>query len=124
MQQKLEQLGEGNLRNFTLDTEEPTTSLYQFEGEDYRGKQTNLPASWIEPPKRERKVNYAVDKYYRDAMRRDREQVRNFARYLIFFIIHCVLIFLCCFSRMASQKLLGRLNSPRLTPFSSIHPNL
>ncbi|GAV00283.1 hypothetical protein RvY_11157 [Ramazzottius varieornatus] len=74
MQQKLEKLGESNLRNFTLDTEEPTTSLYQFEGEDYRGKQSSLPASWIEPPKRERKVNYAVDQYYRDAMRRERDQ--------------------------------------------------
>ena len=52
-------LGEGTLRTFTLDNPE---SVYKFEGEDYREKQ-KIPGigHWIEPPKRERKANYAVD---------------------------------------------------------------
>ncbi|OWA51550.1 putative global transcription activator SNF2L1 [Hypsibius exemplaris] len=73
LNKRFEGLGEDNLRNFTLDTpqEEGTErSVYQFEGEDYRGKKTQLqPVTWIEPPKRERRVNYAVDQYYRDAMK-------------------------------------------------------
>lgn len=68
-QQKLEALGEGSLRNFTVDA--PTKpSVYQFEGEDYREKQKiSAIGSWIEPPKRERKANYAVDAYFREALR-------------------------------------------------------
>lgn len=39
-------------------------------GEDYREKQKVLPiGNWIEPPKRERKANYAVDAYFREALR-------------------------------------------------------
>ena len=34
MKQKLESLGESSLRNFTLN--QPTYSVYDFEGEDYR----------------------------------------------------------------------------------------
>ena len=68
-QQKLEQLGESSLRNFTTDTPQKP-SVYQFEGEDYRVKKKNLAVgSWIEPPKRERKANYAVDAYFREALR-------------------------------------------------------
>ncbi|XP_060530659.1 chromatin-remodeling complex ATPase chain Iswi isoform X1 [Cylas formicarius] len=66
--QKMESLGESSLRNFTVDT--PTESVYQFEGEDYREKQKTIGISnWIEPPKRERKANYAVDAYFREALR-------------------------------------------------------
>ncbi|KAF4533362.1 hypothetical protein B566_EDAN002760 [Ephemera danica] len=65
---KLAQLGESSLRNFTMDT--PTESVYQFEGEDYREKQKMFGmGAWIEPPKRERKANYAVDAYFREALR-------------------------------------------------------
>lgn len=65
---KLEELGESSLRNFTVDT--PHESVYKFEGEDYREKQKILGiGSWIEPPKRERKANYAVDAYFREALR-------------------------------------------------------
>lgn len=68
LQQKYESLGESSLRNFTVDT--PTESVYQFEGEDYREKQKSVGLSnWIEPPKRERKANYAVDAYFREALR-------------------------------------------------------
>ncbi|KAG5284468.1 hypothetical protein AALO_G00027050 [Alosa alosa] len=68
MNERLEQLGEGSLRNFTMDTG-AETSLYNFEGEDYREKQKLSMMEWIEPPKRERKANYAVDAYFREALR-------------------------------------------------------
>ncbi|KAJ8871780.1 hypothetical protein PR048_028120 [Dryococelus australis] len=69
LKQKLETMGESSLQNFTLDTG-PTESVYQFEGEDYREKQKVLGiGNWIEPPKRERKANYAVDAYFREALR-------------------------------------------------------
>ena len=86
MAEKMNQLGEGQLRNFTLDA--PTGSVYEFEGEDFREKRKvnskitnnnkihvyNLQEAsnlvhWIEPPKRERKTNYAVDAYFREALR-------------------------------------------------------
>lgn len=35
MKEKMANLGEGSLRNFTMDTE---NSVYNFEGEDYREK--------------------------------------------------------------------------------------
>ncbi|KAK4337102.1 hypothetical protein RND71_043852 [Anisodus tanguticus] len=70
MKKKIDDLGEGSLRNFTLDTNEQFSSVYNFEGEDYREKQKLGSAlAWIEPPKRERKANYAVDAYFRDALR-------------------------------------------------------
>lgn len=70
MKKKMDQLGENNLRNFTLDTDQPFSSVYNFEGEDYREKQKlGAGLAWIEPPKRERKANYAVDAYFRDALR-------------------------------------------------------
>ena len=70
MKKKMDQLGENNLRNFTLDTDQNFSSVYNFEGEDYREKQKlGAGLAWIEPPKRERKANYAVDAYFRDALR-------------------------------------------------------
>jgi len=66
MKEKMENLGESSLRNFTMDTE--NSSVYTFEGEDYREKK-KVVANWIEPPKRERKANYAVDAYFREALR-------------------------------------------------------
>ncbi|ETE70144.1 putative global transcription activator SNF2L1, partial [Ophiophagus hannah] len=66
MNERLQKMGESSLRNFTMDTE---MSLYNFEGEDYRGKQKLSMMEWIEPPKRERKANYAVDAYFREALR-------------------------------------------------------
>jgi len=68
LNKKLEGLGESSLRGFTIDTEQPS-SLYQFEGEDFREKQKQIVGMWIEPPKRERKANYAVDAYFREALR-------------------------------------------------------
>lgn len=101
MKEKLSSLGESTLRNFTMDTE--NSSVYTFEGEDYREKKKvkkkkklnmsefsislfrqhellsvhlvppcffiQVITNWIEPPKRERKANYAVDAYFREALR-------------------------------------------------------
>merc|ERR1712025_1504288 len=66
---KLEALGESSLRTFTLDTK-PEDSVYNFEGEDFKEKQREeIGMNWIAPPKRERKANYAVDAYFREALR-------------------------------------------------------
>ncbi|CAB1352731.1 unnamed protein product [Coregonus sp. 'balchen'] len=69
MNERMESLGESSLRNFSVDTGGAETSLYNFEGEDYREKQKLSMMEWIEPPKRERKANYAVDAYFREALR-------------------------------------------------------
>lgn len=71
LNKKLENMGESSLRGFTLDTElGASQSLYNFEGEDYREKQKLATlGNWIEPPKRERKANYAVDAYFKEALR-------------------------------------------------------
>ncbi|XP_017205224.1 probable global transcription activator SNF2L1 isoform X4 [Oryctolagus cuniculus] len=66
MNERLKKMGESSLRNFRMDVEQ---SLYKFEGEDYREKQKLGMMEWIEPPKRERKANYAVDAYFREALR-------------------------------------------------------
>lgn len=39
MNERMQNLGESSLRNFTMDTSATETSLYKFEGEDYREKQ-------------------------------------------------------------------------------------
>merc|ERR1712223_1275645 len=68
-EKKLAELGESSLRSFTLDTK-PEDSLHVFEGEDFREKQRDeIQMNWIAPPKRERKANYAVDAYFREALR-------------------------------------------------------
>ncbi|TMW51139.1 hypothetical protein DOY81_003755 [Sarcophaga bullata] len=59
---KLASLGESSLRSFTVDTpnnDGTPSSLYLFEGEDYREKQKLIDTgNWIELPKRERRLNY------------------------------------------------------------------
>ncbi|KAK9974689.1 hypothetical protein ABG768_022767 [Culter alburnus] len=69
MNERMQKLGESSLRNFSMDTGGTENSLYKFEGEDYREKQKLSLIEWIEPPKRERKANYAVDAYFREALR-------------------------------------------------------
>ena len=64
----MEKLGESSLRALSLDITETEKSVYQFEGQNYREKQ-KIGMNWIEPPKRERKANYAVDAYFREALR-------------------------------------------------------
>jgi SWI/SNF-related matrix-associated actin-dependent regulator of chromatin subfamily A member 5 len=58
---KYAQLNFDDLQIFKSET---TTN---WEGEEYGKKKIGL--TWIEPSKRERKTNYSVDTYYRDAMR-------------------------------------------------------
>jgi len=67
MKEKMEKLGESSLQKLSFDLPEQG-SVYQFEGQDYRDKQ-KIGMNWIEPPKRERKANYAVDAYFREALR-------------------------------------------------------
>ena len=81
LKEKLEKLGESTLRSFSLDTPD---SVYKFEGEDYRDKQKGTLANWIEPPKRERKANYAVDAYFREALRVNEPKAPKVLK-----IIHC-----------------------------------
>ncbi|KAM7338468.1 hypothetical protein ACRRTK_001952 [Alexandromys fortis] len=66
MNERMQKMGESSLRTFRMD---PEQSLYKFEGEDYREKQKLGMVEWIEPPKRERKASYAVDAYFREALR-------------------------------------------------------
>uniref|UniRef100_A0A4W5NZU7 SNF2 related chromatin remodeling ATPase 5 n=1 Tax=Hucho hucho TaxID=62062 RepID=A0A4W5NZU7_9TELE len=65
LKEKMNTMGESSLRNFTMESD---NSVYTFEGEDYREKK-KVVTNWIEPPKRERKANYAVDAYFREALR-------------------------------------------------------
>ncbi|KAI9298835.1 P-loop containing nucleoside triphosphate hydrolase protein [Neoconidiobolus thromboides FSU 785] len=68
LNEKYQQLGIGELQNF--QTEEG--GAYMWEGEDYKNKQNDKPKitrAWINPSKRERKVNYDVDNYYRETLR-------------------------------------------------------
>ncbi|KAI8923627.1 SNF2 family N-terminal domain-containing protein [Entophlyctis helioformis] len=59
---KYKDMGLDDLQKFTIAE---TSSAYQWEGEDFRGKQT-VGMNWIGPSKRERKANYDVDSYYRN----------------------------------------------------------
>lgn len=51
----------------------------------YREKQklTGI-GNWIEPPKRERKANYAVDAYFREALRTSEPKQPKVINYIIF----------------------------------------
>jgi len=67
---------ENTLANFTSDGGDAPTSLYEYEGQDYRALQSatkdehnSLLNNWIAPPKRERKQeSYDIDGYYRKAL--------------------------------------------------------
>jgi SWI/SNF-related matrix-associated actin-dependent regulator of chromatin subfamily A member 5 len=67
---KYSQIGIEDLAKFTSES---TGSVYLWEGDDYNNKRkedgSNIGDNWIQPAKRERKVNYAIDDYYREAMR-------------------------------------------------------
>jgi len=82
--EKFAHLEENQLRKFTIDSDvkpepqiekdEATFSVYNFEGADYRklnkeNETSHFASIWIEPPKRERKANYAVDLYFKEALR-------------------------------------------------------
>ncbi|ORZ17622.1 SNF2 family N-terminal domain-domain-containing protein [Absidia repens] len=53
-----------DLKNFSSE------SAYKWDGEDWSNKRKaeSIGLSWLGPTKRERKVNYAVDDYYKEAL--------------------------------------------------------
>lgn len=77
---KFDSLAESSLCTFVDVNGEggAPTSVYQFEGEDYR-EQHNLNASgnWIEPLKHERKASYAFDAYLNEALKARTQVLRS-----------------------------------------------
>ncbi|CAH1756889.1 1847_t:CDS:10 [Entrophospora sp. SA101] len=68
LNQKFQNLGLDDLQKFTSDS----GSSYEWQGENWANKrkgETSRSFNWIEPPKRERKANYAIDSYYKEALR-------------------------------------------------------
>ncbi|KAJ2601737.1 chromatin remodeling complex Adenosinetriphosphatase, partial [Coemansia sp. RSA 1804] len=67
LQSKYADMGLDDLNKFANES----TVTTQWEGEDYTRKRrtADIAQLWIQPAKRERKVNYAVDDYYREALR-------------------------------------------------------
>ncbi|KAL0080870.1 SNF2 family N-terminal domain-containing protein [Phycomyces blakesleeanus] len=62
---KYSNLNIDDLKNFSSE------SAYKWNGEDWSSKRKadNIGLSWLGPSKRERKANYAVDDYYKEALR-------------------------------------------------------
>ncbi|KAJ2444736.1 chromatin remodeling complex Adenosinetriphosphatase, partial [Coemansia sp. RSA 2424] len=69
LQSKYADMGLDDLNRFANES----ASTTQWEGEDYARKRraADIAQLWIQPAKRERKVNYAVDDYYREALRQN-----------------------------------------------------
>ncbi|KAJ2837472.1 chromatin remodeling complex Adenosinetriphosphatase [Coemansia erecta] len=67
LQSKYADMGLDDLNRFANEG----SSTTQWEGEDFARKRgtAEIGQLWIQPAKRERKVNYAVDDYYREALR-------------------------------------------------------
>ncbi|KZV70252.1 hypothetical protein PENSPDRAFT_743561 [Peniophora sp. CONT] len=61
---RYEGLNFDDLANFKSES-----TVQQWEGEDFRPGRKRLVLNALEPSKRERKTNYSVDAYYKDAMR-------------------------------------------------------
>ena len=68
LQKKYEGVNLDDLNNFKSET------TMSWEGTEYAGGKKKVGQLWIEPSKRERKANYSVDGYYRDAMRQNPKQ--------------------------------------------------
>ncbi|WFC98297.1 hypothetical protein MYAM1_001022 [Malassezia yamatoensis] len=66
LQRKYQQFN--NLDELTNFKSESGTA-YEWEGEQFGNKRKAGTGIWIEPSKRERKQNYSIDSYYRNAMR-------------------------------------------------------
>ncbi|XP_052098948.1 uncharacterized protein LOC127733675 [Mytilus californianus] len=64
--QKMDSVSDKNLRSFTMDTSE--IDIYYFEGEDYRKKQ-KVEDTFVEPPKRARRVNYASVQFQKEMVK-------------------------------------------------------
>ena len=68
IQAKLQTDAQHNLANFTLLAEDETgRDTFSFEGKNYRDANTG-PGNFINLPQRQRKRNYDVNEYFRDAM--------------------------------------------------------
>ncbi|ORX54808.1 hypothetical protein BCR36DRAFT_282567, partial [Piromyces finnis] len=66
LENKYAKVGLDDLQKFTSDT----GNAYEWEGHDFSTKKkADIGLTWIQPAKRERKANYAVDDYYREALR-------------------------------------------------------
>ncbi|KAJ1679398.1 chromatin remodeling complex Adenosinetriphosphatase, partial [Spiromyces aspiralis] len=67
LRSKYAEMGLDDVNRFITES----SSLQTWNGEDYSNKRPadQLNMLWIQPAKRERKVNYAVDDYYREALR-------------------------------------------------------
>ncbi|OAD75458.1 Homeodomain-like DNA binding domain-containing transcription factor [Phycomyces blakesleeanus NRRL 1555(-)] len=63
LNKKYSNLNIDDLKNFSSE------SAYQWDGEDWSNKAGGVGLSWLGPAKRERKANYAVDDYYKEALR-------------------------------------------------------
>ncbi|KAG0181723.1 hypothetical protein DFQ29_007389, partial [Apophysomyces sp. BC1021] len=65
LNKKYQNLNIDDLKNFSSE------SAYQWNGEDWshKRKAESIGLSWLGPAKRERKANYAVDEYYKEALR-------------------------------------------------------
>ncbi|KAK9722597.1 chromatin remodeling complex Adenosinetriphosphatase [Basidiobolus ranarum] len=77
LMKKYENIGLEDLQKFSSES---LGSAYEWQGEDYRGhkrKGDGLRPDWIQPAKRERKANYAIDDYYREALRVGPKQPAN-----------------------------------------------
>ncbi|KAG8713692.1 hypothetical protein FRC08_012938 [Ceratobasidium sp. 394] len=64
LNQKYEGLNLEDLSNFKSEN-----MIQTWEGEDFQNKRKTIGLNWIQPSKRERKGNYSIDQYYKDAMR-------------------------------------------------------
>ncbi|KAG9096339.1 hypothetical protein FRC06_008763 [Ceratobasidium sp. 370] len=64
LNQKYEGLNLEDLSNFKSEN-----MIQTWEGEDFQNKRKTIGLTWIQPSKRERKGNYSIDQYYKDAMR-------------------------------------------------------
>ena len=65
LETKYKDMGLDDLQKFTLDG---SGTVYKWEGEDFSNKR-KASGFWIQPAKRERKVNYGVNEYYRDVLK-------------------------------------------------------
>ncbi|KAJ3044925.1 hypothetical protein HDV00_000208 [Rhizophlyctis rosea] len=68
LEDKYSSMGLDDLQNFS--TQQGQSSVYEWEGEDFRSKGAAIGRNWIGPGKREKKkvTSYAEDEYYRNVL--------------------------------------------------------
>jgi hypothetical protein len=69
--------------------------MLEFEGQDFRQKQkANIAMKWIEPPKRERKTQYSVDRYFSELLRAGQQEKTHKVRtamIILFYLLQSIL---------------------------------